>query len=200
MALRAAATIASAASWLGTSMSSPLYLDSLASNSGGLPGVQHGVDGPVFRRIERADLPLALHDQAQRHGLHAPGGKPAAHLVPQQRRNLVAHQAVQHAARLLRVHQVGIHLPRMLERGANRLGRDLVEHHAEDLLRIGRRRFLSSALFGSASSSALPLPAAPFFLNGVGAGSCSVNLLGLASTMARCAEMASPSRSGSPAR
>src|SRR5205823_14978263 len=31
-------------------------------------------------------------------------------------------------------------------------------------------------------------------------GSCSMNLAGLERTMARCAEMASPSRSGSPAR
>ena len=39
-----------------------------------------------------------------------------------------------------------------------------------------------------------------FFLKREPLGSCSVNFAGLARTMARCAEMASPSRSGSPAR
>ena len=84
--------------------------------------------------IEGADFRLAVHDQAQRHGLHASGGKPPADLVPQQRRNLVAHQAVQHAARLLRVHQVLVDFAGMLERGLDRLRRDFVEHHAEDIL------------------------------------------------------------------
>ena len=31
------------------------------------------VQRPVFHRRERADFAFALHDQPQRHGLHAPG-------------------------------------------------------------------------------------------------------------------------------
>ena len=58
------------------------------------------------RFCEGADLALALDDQPQRDRLHASRGKPAPHLVPQQRRDLVAHQPVQHAPRLLRIHQV----------------------------------------------------------------------------------------------
>ena len=55
---------------------------------------------------ERANFLLALDDQPQRYGLHASGAQSAAHFVPQQRRNLIAHDTVKHPARLLRVHQV----------------------------------------------------------------------------------------------
>ncbi len=92
---------------------------------------QKRVDGPIFHGDEGANFHLAVHDQAQGHGLHASGGEPAAHLVPQQRRYLVAHQAVQHAARLLRVHQILVDFAGMLERGLDCLRRDLVEHHAD---------------------------------------------------------------------
>ena len=95
------------------------------------PRGQHRVDRPVFHRDERANIQLAIHNQAQRHRLHASGGKTPAHLVPEQRRNFVADEAVQHAARLLRVHQVFVDLAGMLERRLDRFGRDFVEHHAE---------------------------------------------------------------------
>src|SRR6185437_7131926 len=50
----------------------------------GLPlGMEQRVDRPVFHWIERADGALALHNQQQRHGLHTPSGKPAAHLIPE---------------------------------------------------------------------------------------------------------------------
>ena len=122
-----------------------LVLDQLRFERGRLTGGEQRVNRPVFPRNEGADFLLALDDQAQRDGLHASGGKSAAHFVPEQRRNFVAHQAVEHAARLLRVHQVFVHLRGMLERGANRFRRDLVEHHAEDLVcggcgRLGLRR------------------------------------------------------------
>ena len=66
-----------------------------------------------YSRLSKARISRSRSTiSAQRHGLHAPGGEPAAHLVPEQRRDLVAHQAVQHAARLLRVHQVCVHLRR----------------------------------------------------------------------------------------
>ncbi len=90
------------------------------------------IDGPIFLGKESADLALALHDHPQRHRLHPAGGETAPHFVPQQRRNLIAHQAVQHAARLLRIHQVHVHLAGLLERLGDRLLGDLVEHHAVD--------------------------------------------------------------------
>ena len=87
-----------------------------ASNAGGLWRCEMRVDGPVFFLLERLDLALAFDDQAQRDGLHASGGKAAADFVPEQRRNLVADQAIEHAAGLLRVDQVLIDIAGMLER------------------------------------------------------------------------------------
>ena len=96
---------------------------------------------PIFHRRERADLAFPLHDHPQRHGLHAPGRKAAPHLIPQQRRNLVPHQAIQHATRLLRVHQVLIDLAGMLEGRAYCPRRDFVEHHPENMI-FPQLRFL----------------------------------------------------------
>ncbi len=39
-----------------------------------LARIEHGVNRPVLDRHKRANLLLALDDQAQRNGLHAPGG------------------------------------------------------------------------------------------------------------------------------
>jgi hypothetical protein len=60
------------------------------------------------RRREGADLALALHDEAQRHGLHATGREPLLHGLPEHRAGLVAHQAIEHAARLLRIDLLGV--------------------------------------------------------------------------------------------
>src|ERR1035438_2948226 len=87
----------------------------------------------TFVLDECADLALALHNHAQRHRLHAARGEAPPHLIPEQRRNLVAHQPVEHAAHLLRVHQVLVHLPGVLEGQIDSLLGDLVEHHAENL-------------------------------------------------------------------
>src|SRR5712664_3061546 len=66
--------------------------------------------------------------------LHAARREPAAHLVPEQRRELVADQPVEDAARLLRVEAVAVELAGLLERFEDRLLRDLVEQHAVDVL------------------------------------------------------------------
>ena len=102
------------------------------------------MNGPIFLGDKGADFLLALDDQAQRDGLHASSGKAAAHFVPQQRRNFVTDDAIEHAASLLRVHQIFIHLGGMLERGLDGFLRDFVEHHAINLrrraiaIRLGR--------------------------------------------------------------
>ena len=90
------------------------------------------VDGPILFLSEGLDLAFALDDQAQSDRLHASGGEAAADLVPEQRRNLVADQPVEHAARLLRVDQVDVDVARMLERFLHRALGDLVEGHAAD--------------------------------------------------------------------
>ena len=87
-------------------------------NSTSLPGNfcsecdKLGIDGPVLARHERGDLVLALADHAQRGTLHPAGRQPRTHLLPQQRREIEAHQKIQCAARLLRVHQVDRQLAR----------------------------------------------------------------------------------------
>ena len=88
------------------------------------------VNGPVFFFLKRFDFALTFNNQAQRHGLHASGGKAATDFVPQQRRDLITHNAVQHAARLLRVHQVAVDIAWMLERLLHRFLGDLIKGHA----------------------------------------------------------------------
>ena len=105
-AFSSAARIFSASSPLVTSTFSSPLPTKRASNAGGLLAGEVRVDGPVFFLLERLDFALAFDDQAQGDGLHASGGKTAADFVPKQRRNLIAHEAVEHAAGLLRVDQV----------------------------------------------------------------------------------------------
>jgi hypothetical protein len=64
------------------------------------------IDRPIFFFLERLDFAFAFHDQPQSDRLHASGGKAAANFIPQQRRNLIADQAVEHAPGLLRVDQI----------------------------------------------------------------------------------------------
>ena len=111
-----------------------------------LPGIQHRVDGPVFLRNESADQLFALDNQPQRHRLHASRGKTPAHFVPENRRDFVAHDAIEHAPRLLRIHQIRIDLAGVIEGRTNGLGRNFVEGHAKDFLGIdGDRFFLRSS-------------------------------------------------------
>ena len=91
-----------------------------------------GVDGPVFALLKRPDLALALNDEANSHRLDAPSRQTPANFVPQKGGDLVAYQAVQHPARLLRLHQVHIDIHRQLERPLDGVGRNLVEHQADE--------------------------------------------------------------------
>ncbi len=70
--------------------------------------LQIGVERPVFLFNERANLAFTFHNHADGYGLDAPGGKTAADFIPEQGRDLVADQPVQHAAGLLGIHQVDI--------------------------------------------------------------------------------------------
>ena len=51
-----------------------VVLDELGLKKRRLPRIQHGVDGPILLRHERAYGFFALDDQAQRHGLHPTSG------------------------------------------------------------------------------------------------------------------------------
>jgi hypothetical protein len=93
---------------------------------------QRGEDVPVLGAAERHPLPFALHDDAGRHRLHPAGRQPRHDLLPQHRRDLVAVQPVQDAARLLGVDQVPVDLAGVgYGRLDGRLG-DLVEDHPLD--------------------------------------------------------------------
>ncbi len=98
-------------------------------------------DAPVLFLNERADLFLALDDEPHGHRLNATGGEPLRDLLPEQRRQLVAHDAVEHAASLLRFHLVHVELARLFEGSEDRLLRDLVEHDAEDVRPVGALEF-----------------------------------------------------------
>ena len=91
---------------------------------------QQHVDRPVFLRHEGLDLLLALHDKTRGNRLHAPGGQAAADLLPQQRAELVADDAVKYPAGLLGVHQIIIDAARLLNAARHNVFCDLVERHA----------------------------------------------------------------------
>ena len=64
-------------------------------------------------RHEVFDGAFALHDHAHRHRLHTAGAESAAHLLPKYRRQFEAHEAVEHPAGLLGVHQVHVNAARI---------------------------------------------------------------------------------------
>src|SRR6185436_5526234 len=70
--------------------------------------------------------------QAERHGLDATGGDSPAHLVPQQRADLITDEAIQNSARLLSIDNVLIDAAGILDRGFDGLGSDLIKHDAEN--------------------------------------------------------------------
>ena len=65
--------------------------------------VERRLDVPPLRCAERHPLALALDDEPRRDRLHAAGGEAARDLLPEDGRDLVAVEAVEDAARLLRV-------------------------------------------------------------------------------------------------
>ena len=131
--------------------------DALAAHVGelGLEGgaavLQLGLEIPVTAAAEGAAGPLPLHQQAHRHRLHPAGGEPPGHLLPEERREGVAHEAIEDAARLLGVHQLHVELARVLQGAADRLLGDLVEDHAP-------HGHLGVEQLAQVPADALPLP------------------------------------------
>ena len=95
---------------------------------------EHRIQQPVFLTDKIADLFLAVDDHARGDALYAAGGQTLLDLFPQQRRELVADDAVQDAARLLGVDQILVDIAGLPDAlGHDALG-DLVESHAPRLL------------------------------------------------------------------
>ena len=92
--------------------------------------VERADDVPVRGDHEAHALELPLDDEPRRHRLHAAGGEAAHDLLPEHRRDLVAVETVEDPARLLRVDESLVDVPRVLERADDGVLRDLVEHHA----------------------------------------------------------------------
>ncbi len=109
-------------------------LPELGDEGGRIPALQLGLEGPVLDGIEGPALALAVHDEPQLHGLHAAGGNAALHVLPEDGRNFVADEPVEHAARLLRTHEIGVDGPGVLQGLMHRAGGDLVELNAADVL------------------------------------------------------------------
>ena len=82
--------------------------------------VERGDDVPVLGGDERHPLALALDDEARRDRLHAAGREALHHLPPEDGRDLVAVEAVEDAARLLRVDEALVDLARLGERPLDR--------------------------------------------------------------------------------
>ena len=107
------------------------------------------IDRPIFLLLERLDLAFTFDDQPKSNCLHTPSREATTHLVPQKRRNLITHNAVEDATRLLRVDKIPVNFPRMFESGFYCLGRDFIERHAVNgnspttlLLGLGIAQFL----------------------------------------------------------
>ena len=92
--------------------------------------LQVNVQRPVFLGHEIRDLLFPLRHQPDSYGLDTPCGQPAPYLLPQQGRELIAHDTIQHAPRLLRVHQILVDGAGMLDGILHHLFGDLVERHA----------------------------------------------------------------------
>ena len=97
---------------------------------------QVGIHIPVFFRLKLLDFLFSVHHHARGDGLHAARGQAFLDLHPEQRADLVAHQPVEHAARLLGVDQLHIDRARLLNRALDRLFGNLVKFHAAGALRV----------------------------------------------------------------
>ena len=100
-----------------------------------VPEREHGAHAVSALLLESGDFALALYDEAHGDTLHAPCRKAGAHAPPQHGRHFEAHEAVEHAAGLLRVHEVEVNGARVLYGGEDSGLCDFVEHDA--LRRLG---------------------------------------------------------------
>ena len=91
--------------------------------------------------LEVLDFALALDNQSHGNALHATCRQRGFYFAPQHGRNLEAHQSVEHATSLLRVHKVHVDVARMLDGVENRRFRDFVEHNAVCIFLVESQHF-----------------------------------------------------------
>ena len=118
------------------SSAAPSIRTSSAANVSPRVGRQDRLQRPVLAGRERLDLPFALDHQPHRDGLDATGRQAGTDLPAQERAQGVADEPVDDPAGLLGVDEVGVDVPRVGERLADRPLGDLAEGHP---LRFARR-------------------------------------------------------------
>ena len=84
---------------------------------------------PVFLRHESVYFAFPVHYHLERRGLHPAARKSALYFARQYGAHFIAHEPVEYAARLLRVHKVHIDGARRFYRATYRFGSDLVEFY-----------------------------------------------------------------------
>lgn len=80
-----------------------------------------------YLRARKPPFLFTLDDEAKGHGLDASGGDAAFDVFPEERGDLVSHEAVEHAAGLLGVEQVDVEVARVIQRLMYGTGGDFVE-------------------------------------------------------------------------
>ena len=93
---------------------------------------EHGLDGPVFLRIEGFDLHLALNDETQADRLHTTCGARAWQLAPEHGGEIEADQIVKRAAREVGLNQRCVDLAGIFHRLGDSGFCDCVEDNAAD--------------------------------------------------------------------
>ncbi len=104
--------------------------------------VKMRVQKPVFFADKCLYLFLAVNHHARCNRLHAPCAQALFHLAPKKRRELIAHDAVEYAPRLLRVNQVLVDCARVFYALGDNLFRNLVESDALCLAVIKLQKLL----------------------------------------------------------
>ena len=109
---------------------------------------KHALYPEIGFGIKCVDLPLPLHYQAEGHRLHAAGRERRLYLLPENGRELKAHQTVQHPAGLLGHHQIHVHVPGGLYGIENSVLGNLMEDYTAGAGRIQSQGLLQMPRYG----------------------------------------------------
>ena len=91
------------------------------------PCSQLGSHLVVALGLEGENVPLAFHDEADGDALYPAGGQGGTHFLPQDRGELITHEAVQHPAGLLGHHEGHVHLAWVVDGAEDGLLGDFAE-------------------------------------------------------------------------
>ena len=86
-------------------------------------------------------LLLPVHHEPEGHGLHAACGQASADFPPEYGGELESHQTVQHAASLLRIHEVEVYVPGILDGVEYGVPGDFVEYDSAGARLVESERF-----------------------------------------------------------